>query len=271
MNLKSGIIIIGSLIWDKSDIRKYWRKNYLNENSKIIVDLPIRYGRISASRMNTYTMVYSTNLSKSELGKGIILELKNEIDNIKSLREILENSIRVERDINKSEWECLKKGEAFTLNWSWGVVGLCINPKHIDSNMKFSSKIERIVQYWNDNLSDFDPKIFSLTNERIFIEKNGQFQIEWTKEMDGLDFLFTTIVAPKPEIENNYPDADQIALKMYEFNYYSYFIKNVENNISTKDDVRILELIKSKYSIKSYIEAKIQMSSSTNALDVENP
>ena len=91
------------------------------------------------------------------------------------------------------------------------------------------------------------------------------------KRNGWIRFLFTTIVAPKPEIENNYPDADQIALKMYEFNYYSYFIKNVENNISTKDDDRILELIKSKYGIKSYIEEKIEMPSSNSALDVQTP
>lgn len=271
MKLKSGIIIIGSLLWDNSKIRSEWRNKYFNYKNKIEVDLPIRYGRISSSRMNTYTMVYSKILKKEEYGKGILLELKNEIDKIETLREILENSIRVERDITQTEWKFLKKCEAFALNWSWGVVGLSINPKHIDSNMKFSSKIEPIVQYWNDNLSDFDPKIFSLANEGIFIEKNGQFEIEWTKEMDGLDFLFTTIVAPKTEIVNNYPDADQIALKMYESNYYSYFIKNVENNISTKDDDRILELIKSKYGIKSYIEEKIEMPSSNSALDVQTP
>jgi len=45
MDLKGGVIVIGSLLWDNSD-RCKWRKSSLEDlASKIPVPLKIRYGR----------------------------------------------------------------------------------------------------------------------------------------------------------------------------------------------------------------------------------
>ena len=41
---------------------------------------------------------------------------------------------------------------------------------------------------------------------------------------------------------------------MYDENYYSYFIKNIENEIKTKDDKKIIELLKSNYDISNYLK-----------------
>ena len=261
MKLKGGIIIIGSLIWDTSTKRKSWRNSYFDQANKIPIKIPIRYGRISSSRMNTYTMIYSTNLAQGDFGQGMVLKIQNEIKDFEALREILENTIRVERDKTKAEWKHLKNVEAFTLNWNWGVVGVSINPKHIKEG-KLSDELTPIQEYWQNNLSDFNPSKFSLQNEEQFIDKNGQFKIEWNEELEDLDFVFSTVIQPRPENEN-YPNADQIALKMYEGNYYSYFIKNVENGIWTKDDKAILELLKSEYSISNYIEKNIEKKADT--------
>ena len=43
--MKGAVLIIGSLLWDKSQTRKDWRNNYLNINDSKSVSAPIRYGR----------------------------------------------------------------------------------------------------------------------------------------------------------------------------------------------------------------------------------
>src|SRR3546814_21003532 len=56
-----GILIIGSLYWDKENGRDDWRKRRLDTNASIPVRVPIYYGRKSASRGNTYTMTFRRN------------------------------------------------------------------------------------------------------------------------------------------------------------------------------------------------------------------
>lgn len=52
-NLKGGVLIIGSLLWQDylnklgDDIRKTWRVKHLLVDSKIMISVPIRYGRYS--------------------------------------------------------------------------------------------------------------------------------------------------------------------------------------------------------------------------------
>lgn len=254
MNLKGGIIIIGSLLWDNSKKREAWRNSYLDVENKIAIKLPIRYGRISSSRMNTYTMIYSAKLEKGEYGEGIILKFKKTIEDFEYLIDILENTIRVERDKTKDEWKYIKKGEVFTLNWDWGVLGLCINPKHKNDN-NYSQDISLIAKYWKSNLSDFNPRKFANLGEDLFINNSGIFEIDWIEEIGDLDFIISAIIEPKPETQNSdYPDSEMITKRMYEGNYYSYFVKNIENGISTKDDIGIIELIKANYDVSHFLE-----------------
>src|SRR4030042_1351843 len=79
MTLNGGVIIIGSLLWDEK--RKSWRNERLSENEKISVYLPIRYGRQSESRHNTYTMVFSNACYSKQygLGTGWIIPIKTKI------------------------------------------------------------------------------------------------------------------------------------------------------------------------------------------------
>ena len=57
MPLNAGILIIGSLLWDER--RGPWRDARLDMTSAQTATAPIRYGRLSESRGNTYTMVFS--------------------------------------------------------------------------------------------------------------------------------------------------------------------------------------------------------------------
>lgn len=63
-----GVLMIGSLYWDCSSIRKKWRRTRLDMDREQHVCVPIRYGRCSQSRGMSYTMVFSAGLSKSKCG-----------------------------------------------------------------------------------------------------------------------------------------------------------------------------------------------------------
>ena len=45
MRLDAGILVIGSLLWDKDEIRQQWRDERLAGNQSELVSAPIRYGR----------------------------------------------------------------------------------------------------------------------------------------------------------------------------------------------------------------------------------
>lgn len=260
MNYKGGIIIIGSLLWDNSTIRTNWRKKYFNQK-RIKIKLPIRYGRNSISRMDTYTMVYSPKLNIDEYGQGIVLEFSDPITALDDLKEISENTIRVERNKTKDEWIFLKKGEPFTLNWNWGVLGICINPKHKDGEL-YSEIISPLLDFWKGSLANFCPDKFSTKDEPRMINEHGLFEIDWNDQIESFDFLISTIVKPNTDTKSGeYPDENLIAKKMYISNYYSYFIKNIENSIYTKDDDKILELLKKEYSVLNYIEKLAEIKS----------
>lgn len=87
-NLKGGVIIIGSLLWQEhlhkpgDKIRLDWRKDYLDLENKIQVKVPIRYGRISTkSGSGIITMVFS-NKMKKKLGFAHVVPLNRRIQNI---------------------------------------------------------------------------------------------------------------------------------------------------------------------------------------------
>lgn len=67
---KVGILIIGSLFWDTEPARQYWRNSRLLLNSAQQVYAPIRYGRKSSSRNDTYTMVFSRLCVRRDYGFG---------------------------------------------------------------------------------------------------------------------------------------------------------------------------------------------------------
>ncbi|MGA2681849.1 MAG: hypothetical protein ABSF44_08630 [Candidatus Bathyarchaeia archaeon] len=89
--MKGGVLVIGSLLWDDSENRVRWREKNLDIESKFQVYLPIRYGRLSSTRNNTYTMVFSNKCYSKNygLGKGWIIPIAAEIDSFDDLKKKL--------------------------------------------------------------------------------------------------------------------------------------------------------------------------------------
>jgi len=129
IELKGGVIIIGSLLWeddlDKGDnLRNNWRINSLDLQGKILVKLPIRYGRYSKN--NIYTMVFSLNCEKnSKLGTGYIIPFKQ--NTIKHL-DILVSEAR-----KMSEAEGMKNRFIGENKDIWGSMGILVNKDKIEN------------------------------------------------------------------------------------------------------------------------------------------
>jgi len=231
MNFKGGVIIIGSLLWEDTPIRHKWKTlNLESLDTKRLVTLPIRYGRQSSTRSDTYTMIFSNHISTQQ-GQAYILGFRDDIKNVNSLQ---------------SQAFALGAAEGFwttespSINKSWGTVGLLVNPK-IDTK---DEKNAEVVRNWWTNLYQTYIKAFDNLQYRIeesevpVIDKNGFLQIPWTNEMDDFDFLIATPVVPKPK---RLLTSKEIAEQMITKNYRKYFDKNRENKIQTFQDLEILE------------------------------
>lgn len=231
--MKGGAIIIGSLLWDDNRCRKRWRENHLRYSQRFRVNLPIRYGRRSSSRCDTYTMVFSNKCySKGYgLGSGWVLPLRAEIN----LFEDLKGSVK-----KMGKAECF--GDGFSA--SWGSVALIFNPdKEVDEQMKVMWS-----SFMSSQLSDHPLLRAKLKTEKHPINPNGFLTMRWPEEVtprgriDELDFLITTVTKPTL-INGRYPTANQIASAMNQAEYYSYFLSNQEHEITTFQDKRILRRI----------------------------
>ena len=235
MNFKGGVIIIGSLLWEDTPIRHKWKTmNLESVNTKRFVSVPIRYGRQSSTRSDTYTMIFS-NHSSTQQGQAYILGFKDEIKNARIL---------------ETQAFALGAAEGFwtiespSINKNWGTVGLLVNP-NIDTKDKRNADIirNRWTQLYQKYNKTFDHLQYRIDdNEAPVIDKDGFLQIPWTSEMNDFDFLIATPVVPKPK---RLLTSKEIAEQMTQKKYRTYFDNNRENNIQTFQDLEILENLNS--------------------------
>lgn len=77
--MRLGILIIGSLYWDPSRVRCRWRQSRLSCTEERRVMVPIRYGKKSKKRGDTYTMVFARSCSgAATLGTGLVVPARAE-------------------------------------------------------------------------------------------------------------------------------------------------------------------------------------------------
>ena len=109
--MKCGILIVGSLLWDREkDGRADWQDTRLDVGGQISVKAPIYYGRKSSSRGKTYTMTFRPD---GPFGEAILVPCLAEIETIDDLM---------------AEAGALWKAEApkaatGTIGSNWGCVG----------------------------------------------------------------------------------------------------------------------------------------------------
>jgi hypothetical protein len=227
-NLRGGVFVIGSLLWEKSEIRKSWRLGNLEWKKRKLVNLPLRYGRISTSRSCTFTMVFSSDCKPSEkIGKGYFIPFKNN----PLPRDTIFSQARKLMDAEHNKFKNLNR-----FNWGWGTLGLAINPKNY-KNANIKKEVEAFSKEWaNKYSSGFNPKEYKVGDELPIISNKGILRINWPERLKEFDFAIGTVC--KPEIEE-YPTAKEIAERILVNKYDEYFKENLKHSISTFQDKEI--------------------------------
>lgn len=246
-NLTGGVIITGSLLWEdhlnNRVNRKNWRNYHLDKKSKIMVKLPIRYGRYSDKGI--YTMVFSNNCQRyKKLGTGYIFPFKS--NPINNFRQLVLKSIAMSRAEGMHGKFCgvTSNGEI------WGKMGILFNNSKIDKKTK-----ENILSGWGAKISapsiGLPPCDFKfLKNEKACITNKGELDIKWVEPVEKRDsqkvsrFDFLIAAATKPEHNTintkRYPNVQEIAISVNNDTQRFYFINNVKAGITTFQDNAIL-------------------------------
>ena len=239
--MQGGVLIAGSLIWDDYPLRKEWRSKRLKMEARESVRAPIRYGRCSSSRSDTYTMVFSTSCVDEGLatGTGIVVPFKSQLRDFGDVVCEATELWRVERKANSEA-----RG---VVSARWGAVGLLINP-HPNSNLT-----EELSTGWSQ-LAQVSPHYRSVSTNKVEGEAaavdgtTGQAGFSWNcLAPDGgvadLDILLFTATAPTLK-NGQYPTVEMISRAWRSAPLEAkYFRRNREWGITTHADGEIEELL----------------------------
>jgi len=255
MDIKIGVVVIGSLLWETTEKRIRWR-NTLNVKDKILIDLPIRYGRQSLeNRKGTYSMVFSNNINQTKtLGKGFVIPFK---ENIKSEQDFNRQMINLSDAEGISETRICK---------SWGTVCFKANPfigkaKQSEVSLLWDNFVSTTKQNLTRNQKEPELIKFGETTEQKSIDNNWKLTINldnlFQNELKDFDILVATSNAVKLKDDINcYPTAKQIAKAINDSNYYEYFLRNIQYSIRTFQDKQIAKILKRKYRTSLKAERK---------------
>src|SRR5579859_4459736 len=110
--MRIGVLIVGSLLWEDTNERQVWRESHLALDDKVFVRVPIRYGRRSRKRGNTFTMTID---ACAEVGQAIVLPT------LVSSRDV--SALYTEAEaLWLAEQPGATSGAIFA---NWGCVGVC--------------------------------------------------------------------------------------------------------------------------------------------------
>ena len=231
MSLNIGILIIGSLLWDKD--RQAWRDARLDMNHSELVSVPIRYGRRSGKRRGyTYTMVFSRSAPP---GQARVVRCSHQVN---SADDLITEALHL--------WDA----EAVTQNSNrlartWGCAAVLCNPERRtpeDLLKAWAARVEQETDYGN---------ISQLRDEGCLITKGGLLRIGWPRLVDGgtavdMDLLLATANDPTLTGDpSSYPSAAAIgnAWNAAGQEYANYFWNNIDNGITTFQDDQIREYL----------------------------
>ncbi len=234
---KGAVLIVGSLCWDKNAVRDKWRRERLKFDKKVYVYAPIRYGKKSSTRGNTYTMVFSQLCYRKDYGLGtaLLVPCKRKVQSFDDLRIEAAELWHAERtNSNKVSFE---------ISHSWGAVGILFNPQ--------INVHEDICKGWQEFYRGQEVKVelIHTKTESPIINDNGFLNIQWPKYVSNdlsVDIDFILASATKPELKHGrYPTTYSIAQAWLDDNqgFVEYFEQNVINGITTFQDKRLLEIL----------------------------
>ena len=216
-----GVLIIGSLYWDETAKRRIWRRNHLDVNERQYVRAPIRYGRRSQKRRDTYAMVFCEDLSEADFGSAIVAPTRSQ--------DLVEEA--------RSLWAA--EGGKSGISDTWGCVGLLRNR----GSRLPAGQDER----WRELVADerHYKQLAAAKNDSLAVDEIGLLSIPWPKLLDGSTLRFDALLATatRPTLDKGrYPSAGKIAARWItaEGNrYVHYFCENRKNGIRTFQDEKI--------------------------------
>lgn len=227
MPLTAGVLIIGSLLWDSDKERPAWRAARLNVAAAQTVTAPIRYGRLSKSRGNSYTMVFSR---MCPAGQARLVPCSHTISTIQDLIAEAEQLWRAEQP----------RAKAHRIATDWGCVAVLSNPER--------QIPVKMLRGWAERVGGEDDygNLSQTQEEGPLVSDAGLLRIDWPRLVaggasSGMDLLLVT--ANDPEItaaSPTYPTAEIIAEAWNRAgNDVEYFWKNISNGIRTFQDDEI--------------------------------
>lgn len=239
MPLNVAVLMIGALYWDESPNRVNWRNRRLRMDDEYTVQVPTRYGRLSVSRGNTYTMVFSRLcLRKSHgLGTGKVIPFDRPIDTAEQL--IREARLLWAAELNRSNSNNL-------LSAGWGCVALLLNPNGqvpVDFLNRWRTRIAEEPEYG---------RLMHTKREGPVITEDGFLNIPWPQlhqKAAPLPMDLLLVTANSPTLRGDppiYPRMRKIARAWQRDNggHERYFWLNRENGIQTYQDDTLLRLLR---------------------------
>ncbi len=241
LNFKGGVLIIGSLLWQdhldnakKDNVRKLWRERHLLLDQKIMVKVPIRYGRLSNS--DIYTMTFSNSCRTTKQGTGFFVPFKQTpLTTFADLmNEVKETSIA---EGMKGKLLSKEKGTEYI----WCCMGMLTNPKTV---IKETEKA--IVTQWSEKISEqgtLDNLQFKIGREKPCIDKNGKLSLNWLSPVDkrdaemlnSYDLVIAAVTKP-----TKYPSIKELSEKVKADVTRHYFTQNYKFGITTFQDIQVL-------------------------------
>ncbi len=233
-----GILIIGSLYWDRSRVRCRWRQNRLGCTGDHGVRVPIRYGRRSSKRGNTFTMVFARSCSEDEkLGTGLVIPTRAECCEPEHLVDEAEHLWAAERDSEDVSGICA----------GWGKVCVLKNPQGKASEEFLKAWRARITAAGNAYTSVStaereEPVLDATTGDALF---NWPTDNETKQPLLDFDLLLMTTTAPTLK-KRQYPTAKEIAdaWRADQSDNVRYFHNNRHHGITTFEDEQIVAVLR---------------------------
>lgn len=243
LNLQSGVLIIGSLLWqdhlnnDKKDnLRKKWRDTHLLLDQRIMVKVPIRYGRLSMS--DIYTMTFSNSCARTKQGTGFFVPFKRSPTNLDDLM----NEVKATSEAEGMKTRLLSRVSGTENIWS--CMSLLTNPQNVNNQTK-----RLLNKYWKEEIAKegtLDISQFRIGREKPCINKHGMLNINWLTPVDKRDteklnsYDLVIAAATKP---TKYPSIKELSEKVNTDDKRYYFINNFKSGITTFQDNQILNKI----------------------------
>ena len=229
--MKIGVLIIGSLYWDDKCHRHEWRRDRLCMAEKQYVKAPIRYGRRSSTRGDSYTMIFSSWLCREQLGQAIVVPCKHDVTTGEALIKEAECLWTAETSKGKTKNRIATKD-------GWGCIALLENPKRPLSDAQRGCWAKRVTYE-----PDYGKKIISTYGEATVVNQYGFLKIPWPAKADGSELKFNALLATvtRPILDNGcYPSAKNVATAAYSSGKgRCYFCNNRKNRIETFQDSEI--------------------------------